>query len=158
MAFSELHLLLEIRRCRQSGLLREALAEPMWQVQNETGCEILFGLARGEPKEGSETGHTNCVILHRATTGESWTAALGALQHDPTFPLSACFGVVDRHGSTVWTEASCAMGQTTVVEIMSEEESFRLLVSVDARKQGDAVNGGVFVSLFAGQYFRNLAV
>jgi len=38
---------------------------------------------------------------------------------------------------------------------MSEEESFRLLVSVDARKQGDAVNGGVFVSLFAGQYFRN---
>eukprot|EP00913_Durusdinium_trenchii_P019863 g18671.t1 len=151
MAFAELHLLLEIRRWRQSGLLREVIAEPMWQVTNESGSEILFGLPRGEPS--MPEGH---VILHRASCGPTWTAALGALQHDPSFPLNACFGVVDRHGTTLWTAASCSMGQTTLVEILTEEGNcFRLLVSVDVRKRGDAVNGGVLVTLFSGAYLRN---
>eukprot|EP00439_Symbiodinium_sp_Y106_P047779 s355_g6.t1 len=97
-------LLLELRRCRLSGLLRDVVAEPMWRVQNETGSDVLFGLAAGSGAECSRGLHP--VTLHRATPGETWSTALGPLQHDPSFPLVVSFGA-ERGGCTSWTQDLC---------------------------------------------------
>eukprot|EP00931_Biecheleriopsis_adriatica_P049869 TRINITY_DN28854_c0_g1_i1.p1 TRINITY_DN28854_c0_g1~~TRINITY_DN28854_c0_g1_i1.p1 ORF type:complete len:4156 (-),score=835.37 TRINITY_DN28854_c0_g1_i1:47-12514(-) len=159
----EAFLLLELRRDRLSGLLRELAVEPMWRVQNNTGCEILFASQSSDDKQGAETSSHQPVLLHAASAGESWSSSLGSLQHDPSFPLTACFGVRSalQGGAICWMEepCCCAMGQTTPVEIFEGARCFRMLVSVSARKQGGtpakgagAIDGGVQVSLYSGAY------
>ncbi|CAE8610145.1 unnamed protein product [Polarella glacialis] len=161
-ASREAFLLLELRRCKLSGILREIVVEPMWACWNETGEEVLLATSEGLASP---------VLLHTAAAGESWTSSLGCLQFDPTFPLVAHFGVRRRvltgqsegQGDVIlWAEfpRRCTMGQTTPVDIRDGNRCFRMLVTVASRKQchlssSGSGGGGVQIRFFAGAYVRS---
>ncbi|CAK0893347.1 unnamed protein product [Prorocentrum cordatum] len=142
-------LLVEVRHCRLSGLLRSLAVEPMWSFRNETGADVFVSVP-GCPD-----------VLHAAPVGDSVSAILGAAQHDPSFPFMAIFGVAsgDGAGPLAWSARAhrCAMTKTTRVEVPHGDRCFVMLVSVSWRRSapGQVSGGGVHVCLFAAAYVRS---